>query len=372
MKKITDQIKSIGADKWDDREIVDKLLTVYMATDVTLPSLIRAERGFKHFAAENVLGRIEAHHDQLKRVKINQDLADLQEQAAKNNGLALLAKLKGKEKAIQSSKDDDSSDNKDDELDDEQMTFFIKNFRRVLRKSNFRNLGKNKYESRRRSSKRYFVARKLGISLRIVRKKRRRTRTPRRAHPRGTSQDTKHVPVKLILVKNGIQMKRATPTMKISSSHQPSLFEDLTDDEDKGPIMCLMAKNTKVTSQNSLDDELDEEDEIASLIKQYSKSAATRMMKLIMKLDDLNETLESQEELFRLEREKFEALEKNLTNERKENKGLEEPLKTKDSILLEVEESFTSEKRKVNDLTKELSLVEDTHANLKRDNEKLQ
>ena len=29
--------------------------------------------------AENVLGRIEAHHDQLKRVKINQDLAELQE-----------------------------------------------------------------------------------------------------------------------------------------------------------------------------------------------------------------------------------------------------------------------------------------------------
>jgi chromosome segregation ATPase len=150
------------------------------------------------------------------------------------------------------------------------------------------------------------------------------------------------------------------------------LFEDLTDDEDQGPIMCLMAKNTKVTSPNSSDDELDEEHEIASLIKQYGKSAATRMMKLIMKLDGLDETLESQKELFRLEREKFEALEKNLTNERKENKRLEESLKAKDSILLEVEESFTSEKRKVNNLTKELSLVEDTHANLKKHNEKLQ
>jgi hypothetical protein len=47
-------------------------------------------------------------------------------------------------------------------------------------------------------------------------------------------------------------------------------------------------------------------------------------MKLIMKLDELDETLESQEELLRLEREKFEALEKNLTNERKENKKLED------------------------------------------------
>jgi hypothetical protein len=116
---------------------VDKLLTIYMARDVTLPSLIRAERGFKHFTTENVLGTIEAHHDQLKRVKINQDLADLQEQAAKNNGFALQAKLKDKERATRSLKDDDSSDSEDNELDNEQMAFFIKNFRRVLRKSNF-------------------------------------------------------------------------------------------------------------------------------------------------------------------------------------------------------------------------------------------
>ena len=30
MKKITNQIKSLGGDKWGDREIVDKLLTVYI------------------------------------------------------------------------------------------------------------------------------------------------------------------------------------------------------------------------------------------------------------------------------------------------------------------------------------------------------
>jgi hypothetical protein len=89
-------------------------------------------------------------------------LADLQEQAAKNNGLALQAKLKGKEKAIQPSKIDDSSDSEDDGLDDEQMAFFIKNFRRVLRKGNFRNFGKNKHESRRRSSKPCFGFKKIG------------------------------------------------------------------------------------------------------------------------------------------------------------------------------------------------------------------
>ena len=54
---------------------------------------------------------------------------------------------------------------------------------------------------------------------------------------------------------------------KASSHHFTSLFEDLTDDENEDPIMCFMAKNLKVTSPSSLDDELDDEHEVANLIK---------------------------------------------------------------------------------------------------------
>jgi hypothetical protein len=345
MKKITNQIKSLGGDKWGDREIVDKLLTVYKAKDVTLPSLIRVERGFKHFTTKNVLGRIEAHHDQLKRVKINQDLADIQEQAAKNNGLALQAKLKGKKKATQSSKNDDSSDGEDDELDDEQMAFFIKNFRKVLRKSNFRNSGKNKNESRRRSSKPCFGCKKIGYFIADYPEEKKKNKNAKESSSkRDKPRYKKHVGEAHIGQEwdsneesNSENEDIATMAFKTISSHQPSLFEDLTDDEDQDPIMCFMAKNSKVISSNSSDDEIDEEDEIASLIKQYGKSAATRIMKLIMKLDDLDETLESQEELFRLEREKYETLEKHLANERKENKRLGESLKAKDNMFLEVE-----------------------------------
>ena len=132
---------------------------------------------------------------------------------------------------------------------------------------------------------------------------------------------------------------------KASSPHPTSLFEDLTDDEDQDPIMCLMAKGPKVTSSNSSDDELDDEIEIAKLIKKYGKSAATKMMKLIMKLDDLDETLESQEELLRLEREKSKALERNLTNEREENKKLIDSIKVKDGTLLEMKESHEAHDR---------------------------
>jgi hypothetical protein len=56
---------------------------------------------------------------------------------------------------------------------------------------------------------------KLGISLRIVQKKRKRTKTLMRAHPREINQNTRRRPVKLILVKRGIQMKKANPKKKM-------------------------------------------------------------------------------------------------------------------------------------------------------------
>jgi len=68
-------------------------------------------------------------------------------------------------------------------------------------------------------------------------------------------------------------------------------------------------------------------------------------MKLVMKVDELEETLESQEELLRLERETTKTLDMDLAYERKENKRIKDSLKTNDSILLEVRESLTSEKK---------------------------
>jgi hypothetical protein len=58
-------------------------------------------------------------------------------------------------------------------------------------------------------------ARKLGTSLWIVQKRRRKTKITKRAHPRRASQDTRSKLVKLILVKNRIQMKKVTSTMKM-------------------------------------------------------------------------------------------------------------------------------------------------------------
>ena len=132
---------------------------------------------------------------------------------------------------------------------------------------------------------------------------------------------------------------------KASPHHSTTLFEDLTDDEDQDQIICLMTKNVKVNSLNSSDDELDEEDKVASLISRYGKKGATKIIKLMMKMDELEETLESQKELLRLERETSKTLDKDLAYERKENKRIKDSFKTNDNILLEIRELLTSEKR---------------------------
>ena len=88
----------------------------------------------------------------------------------------------------------------------------------------------------------------------------------------------------------------------------------------------------------------------------------------MMKMDELEETLESQAELLRLEREISKTLDKDLAYKRKANKRIKDSLKTIDNILLEVRELLTSEKEKVNDLTKKYSLVEDTNAHLRSEN----
>ena len=92
----------------------------------------------------------------------------------------------------------------------------------------------------------------------------------------------------------------------------------------------------------------------------------------MMKMDELEETLESQEELLRLERETSKTPDKDLAYERKENKRIKDSLNTNDNILLEVRELLTNEKEKMNDLTKKYSLIEDTNANMRSENAKLQ
>jgi hypothetical protein len=56
------------------KEVVDKILSGYMARDVQLPTLIREKRGFKKFTLADVIGRIEEHLITVKESKLSQEM----------------------------------------------------------------------------------------------------------------------------------------------------------------------------------------------------------------------------------------------------------------------------------------------------------
>jgi hypothetical protein len=58
LNKIINKIKSLGSTRWGRREVVDKILSAYMARDVQLPTLIRQKRGFNKFTPADVIGRM--------------------------------------------------------------------------------------------------------------------------------------------------------------------------------------------------------------------------------------------------------------------------------------------------------------------------
>jgi hypothetical protein len=58
LNKIINKIKSLGSTRWGRREVLDKMLSTYMARDVQLPTLIREKRGFNKFTPADVIGRM--------------------------------------------------------------------------------------------------------------------------------------------------------------------------------------------------------------------------------------------------------------------------------------------------------------------------
>jgi hypothetical protein len=104
LNKIINKIKSLGSTRSGIREVVDKILSTYMARDVQLPSLIREKRSFNKFTPADVIGRMEEHLITVKESKLSQEMLKMHEQREKNKGVALKASRKEKKSSSSTSK----------------------------------------------------------------------------------------------------------------------------------------------------------------------------------------------------------------------------------------------------------------------------
>jgi speckle-type POZ protein len=113
--------------------------------------------------------------------------------------------------------------------------------------------------------------------------------------------------------------------------NKSSLFEDLIDDEDDFTHTCLMARGSKVdTPTPPLDDDSENDLDFEKMITCFGKKTTKKIMFFMKEIENRDVTLEVQEELFRLEREKTITLENALVIEKKGFKVQEDLLKEKE------------------------------------------
>jgi hypothetical protein len=147
LNKIINKIKSLGSTRWGRREVVDKILSAYMARDVQLPTLIREKRGFNKFTPADVIGRMEEHLIAVKESKLSQEMSRMHEQLEKNKGVALKASSKEKRSSSSTSRtmvEEDDDENSDMDMTPEQMALFVRKFNKMFKKSGFFNKNKDK------------------------------------------------------------------------------------------------------------------------------------------------------------------------------------------------------------------------------------
>jgi hypothetical protein len=282
--KIINKIKSLGSTRWGRREVVDKILSAYMARDVQLPTLIREKRGFNKFTPADVIERMEEHLITVKESKLSQEMSKMHEQLEKNKGVALKASSKEKKSSSSTSKtvvEEDSDLN----MTPEQMALFVRKSNKMFKKSGFLNKSEDKDKiKKKRTSKRpcfgcgkegHFIAECPNI---IVRR-------------RDTNKNDKNKKKEVGEAHLGEEWDSnddssdsddevGLATISIGEPiNKSSLFEDLTNDEDDFTHTCLMDRGSKVdTLTLPLDDVSENDLDFEKMITSFGKKATKKIM----------------------------------------------------------------------------------------------
>jgi hypothetical protein len=340
LNKIINKIKSLESTRWARREVVDKILSAYMARDFQLPTLIRKKRGFNKFTSADVTGRMEEHLITVKESKLSQEMSKMHEQLEKNKGVALKASSKKKKSSSSTSRtmvEEDSDEDNDMNMTPEQMALFVRKFNKMFKKSGFfnKNKDKDKIKMKRTSKRPCFVCGKEGHFIAEcpnIRVRRRDINKNDKNKKKEVGEDHLGEEWDSNDDSSDSDVEAGLATISIGEPiNKSSLFEYLTDDEDDFTHTCLTARGSKVdTSTLPLDDDSESDFDFEKMVTIFGKKATKKIMFLMKEIENREGTLEVQEELFRLEREKTIALENALVIEKKGFKVQEDLLKEKE------------------------------------------
>jgi speckle-type POZ protein len=262
--------------------------------------------------------------------------------------------------------DEDSDEDSDTNMTPEQMALFVRKFNKMFKKSGFfnKNKDKDKIKMKRTSKRPCFGCGKEGhftVECPNIRVRRRHTNKTNKNKKKEVGEAHLGEEWDSNDDSSDSDVEGGPATLSIGEPiNKSSLFEDLTDDEDDFTHTCLMARGSKVdTPTPPLDDDSESDFDFEKMITSFGKKATKKIMFLMKEIRNREGTLEVQEELFRLEREKTITLENALVIEKKGFKVQEDLLKEKEIKILSLKKSLAKDELIVDELTRESFLAKD-------------
>jgi hypothetical protein len=331
-------VRNLGSTKWDDHETVKVILRSLVFRNPTQVQLIHGDPRYKHMSPEEVIGKFVSFELMIKDSKhIN-----LEQGATSTPEVQPVAfkAMEEKEESTPSRLPIDAS-----KLDNEEMALIIKSFRQILKQRR----GKD-YKPR---SKR--VCYRCGKSGHFIAKCPYSSESDRDEDKKGKKKEKKRY-----YKKKGGEAHMGHGCDSDESSTDSS-DEDATNIAvNKGLLFvnvghkCLIAKDgkkkkvhsrstSKYTTSNDEGSSSDNEDDLISIFANLSMDQKKKLNKLIETINEKDDLLECQENFLIKENKKF--------------------VKLKNAYALEVE--------KCENLTKELSMCNDSISSLRIENDNL-
>jgi hypothetical protein len=346
---LVSDIRALGSKNWDDSKVTKKLLRAFAPKDKNLTQMIRRDPRYPKMTPNQLLGEI--LHQELVDQEVEKSLT-----LKMGKSLALKASssevVEEKPKPSKSKKEDTS----DEGITNEETAFAIRKYKKFLKSRASRQGGD---ERKKKSQRKCYECGEYEHFIAECPKNKNKNEEEKKYKEKSKEYKNKyqgraHVGQQWVSSDEDEEPKKqgmATVAMAQGSS-SPCLFNNHSNDEEHSHF-CLMARGSKVqeptissspissSSTPSSDIEnIDEGKEMEdNMIKKFGKKGHKEIKELLDKLEEKKEILHEQEDLLILEKERNLALEK----------------------------SPAEEKAKVEKLTTDLSLANDSNKRISKD-----
>jgi hypothetical protein len=346
---LVSDIRALGSKDWDDSKVTKKLLRAFAPKDKNLTTMIRRDPRYPTMTPTQLLGEI--LHQELVYQDVEKSLT-----LKMGKILALNASSSEVVEAKPMSSKSKKEDTSDEGSTDEETAFAIRKYKKFLKS---RALRKGGDERKKKSQRKCYECGEYGHFIVECPKHKNKNEEEKKYKERSKEYKNKyqgraHVGQQWDSSHKDEEPKKqgmATVAMAQGSS-SPRLFNNLSDDEDHSHF-CLIARGSKVQestvpsspiSSSSIPssdiENIDEEKEMENnMIKKFGKKGHKEIKRLLDKLEKKKEILHKQEDLLILEKERNLALAK----------------------------SLAEEKAKVEKLTTDLSLANDSNKRMSKD-----